>query len=215
MARLTGGIFSNPSGSTGGITFGAARTRKGKVVTARQKTSPSNPDTPAQQAQRGKFRSALDIVKGIGPATYQDDWNRAVSQLPGFQSLQSIMLNNLSDTGTLSVPDDVPLGDLQAPQSISVTTGGASGDIQVSWDGAVGANGTDDDVIVAIAIPAAPTPRQTLAATVLTDIRQNEVMEFTDLPVASVCIVAVYARGEGTAEGKLSLVQWFSATSGA
>jgi hypothetical protein len=95
MAILEGGIFSNPRGKTGGIVFGAARTRTGKKVTSRLLVPPSNPNTAAQQVQRGKFAEALAIVRLLGSGIYQSDFNRSIGQLPGFQSVTSIFLNAL------------------------------------------------------------------------------------------------------------------------
>lgn len=215
MARLTGGIFSNPSGSTGGITFGAARTRQGKVVTARQKVSPSNPDTPAQQVQRTKFSEALAITKAIGPTYYQNDWNRAVSQLPGFQSLQSIMLRNLDAVQDLTLPADVPLGDLTGPVDLLVVTGGAAGEIDVTYNNAAGPGYTQNDAIIMISIPVAALDRVTVAAEVDQTTRAAGAEGINGLVAGADYIVGVYARGSGIAEGKLSIVQWFEVTAGA
>ena len=110
MAILEGGIFSNPRGKTGGIVFGAARTRTGKKVTSRLLVPPSNPNTAGQQTQRGKFADALAIVRLIGSSFYQADWNRAIGQLPGFQSMTSVFLNALDSSKSIGVIPSINLG---------------------------------------------------------------------------------------------------------
>lgn len=208
MARLEGGIFSAPRGSTGGVTFGAARTRTGKVVTARAKTSPSNPNTVPQQEQRNVFRDSLDIVKALGPTIYQDDWNRSVGQLPGFHSMQSIMLNNLTSAGGLNNPDDVALGDLSAITDLAFAAGAASGDLDVTWTPNNGSNGTDADEIVMLAIPSARANRDPVAAVVATASRVDGAATIAGLVAGVAYVVGVYARGAGTAAGLLSLAVW-------
>ena len=110
MARLEGGIFSRPRGKTGGIVFGAARTREGKAVTSRLLVRPSNPRTPAQQLQRRKFDRTLNTVRSWGPGLYQDYFNRTIGQLAGFQSLESILLGAFKNDGSFEAPADTRTG---------------------------------------------------------------------------------------------------------
>ncbi len=122
MAKVKGGITGRPAGKVASLIFGAARGREGKVVTVRELVAPSNPRTPEQQAQRGKFQSSLAYVQGWGPDVYQSDWNRSVGQLPGFQSMMSILLNNIQGTPErLTPPDDRQLGSLHFPDSFSAS----------------------------------------------------------------------------------------------
>ncbi len=214
MAKQTGGLLGRPSGSIAGIVFGSARSRQGKVVTAREKVSPSNPDTADQQTQRNKFKSCLDIVKAIGPSVYQTDWNRAVSQLPGFQSWMSLMLNSMSDERVLSPFSDVSLGVLHTPATFTVSNGEEAGYTHVVWSDELGSNGTDADVAVVITI-LSDVASDGVYVDVNTDIPRSE--GGADLNVGHsgedyICIV--YFRGAGTAEGLLSIAQAGGATIG-
>ena len=110
MARLEGGIFSRPRGKTGGVVFGAARTREGKAVTSRLLVRPSNPRTPAQQLQRRKFDRTLNTVRSWGPGLYQNFFNRTIGQLAGFQSLESILLSAFKNDGSFEAPADTRTG---------------------------------------------------------------------------------------------------------
>jgi len=214
MARIPGGITSRPSGKLGNIIFGAARTPEGKVATAREAVQPSNPNTPDQQQQRSKFRQALNIVQGIGPGVYQDDWNRSVGQLPGFQSLQSIMLNNIDQNDALEVPPDRQLGDLHTPDSI---TGGSQSQpdrIDISYSTDVGSNGDPNDAAVLIAIEQSePANRKRdVQAPGNLGTRQNGEASISVNQADTTYVVGVYFRGKDTAEGLLSTAEFVTAT---
>jgi len=215
MAKIPGGITSKPSGKLGNIIFGAARTPQGKVATAREAVDPSNPNTSAQQAQRGKFAQAVSIVQDIGPEIYQGDWNRAVGQLPGFQSWQSILLNNLADDGTLSAPPTRPLGKLHFPDTWDAQPGDNAGYIKVSWSDETGDNGTDQDKQIVVAIEQEkPSSGDREVKTVVppggrTEGRTNVV----DLKPDTSYLVCLYFRGKQSAEGLLSSARFAVATS--
>ena len=115
MSKLEGGIFSRPRGKTGGLVFGAARTRDGKAVTARLLVKPSNPRTPAQQAQRRKFSVALEAVRATGQEFYRETFNRTIGQLPGFQALESILLRQMNSDGTFSRGPNINTGSAELP----------------------------------------------------------------------------------------------------
>lgn len=153
MSKLEGGIFSRPRGKTGGIVFGAARTRRGKQVTTRLLVPPSNPNTAAQQAQRSKFKLTLQLIRSIGPDFYQQPFNRVVSQLPGFQSLMSILMNNFNDTfGWGPTGKETYLrGSNPLPDGITVTLG--TGEVDLTWSATPKTGGLAGDEVFAIAYP--------------------------------------------------------------
>lgn len=152
MSRLEGGIFSRPRGKTGGIVFGAARTREGKLVTSRLLVQPSNPNTTGQQNQRTNFSAAIRAVRDIGSGIYQQDFNRAIAQLPGFQSLLSIIMSSQNNVGNISSPPAVNLGSLHAPDTFSVTANASAGGLDVTWSTEDGDNGDPSDEITLIGI---------------------------------------------------------------
>jgi len=210
MAKLEGGIFSNPSGKTAGIVFGAARTRQGKKVTARQLVPPSNPNTTAQQAQRGKFTDCLAIVRHLGAECYQSDFNRAISQLPGFQSLMSVFMNAMDDSKELSVPPSINLGTLHFPDTLSIATSGGD-DIIVTISDENGGNGTADDKLALIAVDVSSTGRATLIGDFRADSGCREDGEGTllNLTAGNTYLIGAYMRGVGDADGMLSVCNWY------
>jgi len=217
MSRLTGGIFSEVSGTTAGVTFGKARTREGKVTTGRQYTIPSNPNTAGQQTQRSKFSNAKNIVRACTSGWYQDAFNRAVSQLPGFQSMMSIVLNALGSTSTLSAPSQTNLGSLDSPQSIVITAANTDASIVVDYAATIPLKGNAADKIYAVAIPATAAKRASLGNAyprlgIETRSDTSLSIETPALVTGDHWIVGVFAKGQTTNVGVFSPCTWFDVT---
>lgn len=155
MAKFEGSMFGKASGKLTGLVFGRARTREGKVMTARELVIPLNPRTEAQQIMRKRFQSTLYIVTQFGPGIYRNDWNRSVGKLPGYQSLFSIFQNASISTGgvvTISnTPGPVELGELHGPETVEVT-GDTVDEYTVNWSTELGSNGHGDDIPVILAV---------------------------------------------------------------
>jgi len=136
MAKFESGIFSKAAGSIGGVVFSQARTREGKKMTARERVIPTNPQTAPQQANRMNFKDTLNIVRTLGTGYYREDWDRSISQLPGYQSLFSFISQSKSMVGTNIIVDDpqpdIQLGELD-PTSIAFTPLSAI-EFQASWN---------------------------------------------------------------------------------
>ena len=213
MAVLTGGIFSRPRGKTGGIVFGAARTRQGKLVTSRLLVPPSNPNTAAQQTQRSIFSSALSIVRKIGSAIYRTDWNRAIGQLPGFQSMQSIFMTQMDSDLNLSLTTPINLGILHFPNSFSASASGTD-EITVTFSTEVGDNGTDTDKIKILAIAKSETDRQkTNGVVVNLDAARNDGdVTIPGLVAGATYELYAYLEGDASASGLLSVANPFEVT---
>ena len=217
MSRLTGGLFSSPSGTTAGVTFGKARTREGKVTTAREYTVPSNPNSAGQQTQRSKFSSAKDIVRYSTAGWYQEAFNRAVSQLPGFQSMMSIIINALSDAFLMSAPPQTNLGSLDSPQSLGYEAINGSTEITVDFSSVIPLKGNAADEIFAIAIPATSAKRGTLspAFVSLAAVTRNTAPAVITVPALvtnDVYIIGIFAVGVTTNVGVKSPCTWTSKT---
>jgi hypothetical protein len=138
MSKVTGGIYGKPSGKTGGLVWGRARTQAGKTATAREYTVPTDPRTADQVLQRDKFQTAALLMSNLGAATWQTAWNRTLGELPGWQSMQSWWLTGLTLSGPAYVlPALMPaksLGPCLMPSDFLVAAGGGSGEIDVTWD---------------------------------------------------------------------------------
>lgn len=216
MAILEGGIFSNPRGKTGGIVFGAARTRTGKKVTSRLLVPPSNPNTAAQQVQRGKFSEALAIVRLIGSSFYQGDWNRAIGQLPGFQSMTSVFLNSLDAVEEIGTIPPINLGSLHKSDVFTSAAGG-SGAVNIEWGAELGINGTTADIYVlfGIATDPATNPLERVVVVDTSATRADNAKTLSGF-IANTDVTTIgYFRGVGAAEGLLSATNFVQGLSGA
>lgn len=202
MATLQGGIFSRPRGKTGGIVFGAARTRTGKLVTSRLLVPPSNPNTAAQQTQRGIFSACQDIVRRLGASVYQVAWNRSVGQLPGFQSMQSIFMTQMDGSFDLTLVNDINLGTLEGLTNLE---GGAvdNASIEWIWSDAVSGNGTAADEVYLISIAQSTAGRIPVGGVQIIGpaLRSAESIVADGLLATTTYEFYIYAVGAGTAEG--------------
>lgn len=206
MAKQTGGILGRPSGQLSGLIFSSARGRKGKITTVREKVNPANPKTPAQQLQRTKFGTTVKLLKAFGLSTYQVDWNRAVEQLPAFQSMQSVVIKTLDASYQFSAIDEVPLGSLHYPESVVAGNGANSGELRVQWSDELGVNGTDADEVVILAYEVDASSGVVVNTSVAVKERgdatpQVDIGGFSD---GAQCAVIFYLRGAGTAAGLLT-----------
>lgn len=214
MATLKGGIFSRPAGKTGGLVFGAARTRQGKLVTSRLLVPPSNPQTPAQVLQRNKFSESLNTVRRWSPSIYKTDFNRSVGQLPGFQSMESILLTQIDSSLNFSFITPVNLGTLHFPNTVSLHTN-SGGELEFNFSTENGDNGTANDIPVIILVTTSPTNRNDLKGVAFTTVatRSTGAVLVPDLLISGQAYQSyLYFRGAGVAAGLLSVANPFTVT---
>lgn len=155
MARLEAGIFSVPSGHNNGLIFGKARTPDGKKTTVREYVKPTNPRTTLQVEQRTKFQYAVALAKQMTPELNQLGWDRAVNDLPNFQSWVSIAVQNVSEaTGKLSIFPGISLGNLHFPDTFSVSN--STDELDLSWSTELGSRGDGSDIAHVVAFTKSP-----------------------------------------------------------
>lgn len=169
MSKFPGGIFSKASGQVSGLVFSQARTRQGKLMTARQLVIPTNPKTFAQQNNRYAQKIATRMVTQLGPGIYREDWDESEGLNAGFASMLSIIRQNYKASGVIqpdfasawvSVPPQTTLGDLHTPDSVSITE--PSDEIfRVSWSTENGTNGSPSDQAVVLLFEGASSPIST------------------------------------------------------
>jgi|GEM_PF-5240860 len=215
MAIITGGLHGRPSGNVAGVVYGAARTRTGKAVTARELVYPSNPKTPGQVLQRAKFSEALNATRLLGATLWQDDFNRAIGQLPGFQCMMSIILNGTNAAEEFVSPADTPLGNLHFPGTFTCVTGvGAGGTVTLDWTAEVGINGTvaDDLEVFMVAKDAGAGNTRHAYDMIATTTRATTTLVAQTGVAGTDIVIGVYWKGAGTADGLYSLCRWFDVT---
>ena len=206
MAKLIGGILGSVAGKASGLVFSSARAREGKVNTVRALVIPSNPNTADQQSQRTLFKRSLENCKLISPDIYQDAFNRAVNQLPGFQSLMSLILRNNDGSGVFTPPPDVSLGDLHFPDTLTIDAGSSAGEIDVTWSTENGSNGTAADKAYIFCYSSNASAAVKVKTSKGDSARSDGASGVTisGLTGEQEYIVGVYFSGEGTAAGSYS-----------
>ena len=216
QAKITGGLLGRVSGSIGGIIFGGARTKTGKVVTAREWVMPGEITDTDVLEQRIIFACAVHAVRYLGATLWAEDFNRAIGQLPGFHSMMSIILKSTDRVSRdFSEPPDTPLGNLFAPGVIFTTHAVTAGMITATWTGGLGLNGTDADEVEFFGIEVAGSPLGVRGAVdwAATAVRSDLTMDIATGSSGTDWIAAAYFKGAGTAEGLLSRCQWLAVTS--
>ena len=216
MAVQTGGITGRLKGKLGGVVFSSARGYQGKLNTVREKVSPSNPNTAAQQSQRSKFSTIVNWVQGWTPALYQTDWNRAVGQLPGWQSLQKLGLDAIDASLVFGAIPVIPLGTLHQPDTFDVGNGIAAGEFALDLTAENGQNGTAADELIVVVYPTDWSAGGSVA--INTSYTRSQLASLTALDPGfgngvqvQVCL---YMRGAGNAEGLLSNASFGIVTTG-
>lgn len=150
MALLLGGITSKPSGKTAGVVFGRARTRYGKLATAREWTIPNDPQTESQTENRDLFRLASLTGGMAGSELYQAAWDNVEGLLPGWNAFVAWAKSALELSGIYQWKDTLPpksLGPVYMPE-ITQNPNDVDGHLDLTWDGdIVGDHCADEDTL--------------------------------------------------------------------
>ena len=216
MAVVKGGLHGRPRGAVAGIVYGAARSRQGKVVTAREYVIPGEITDAKVIAQRAVFGSLLYSTAYLAAQCWQTDFNRSVGQLPGFQSIMSVLLKACPyATKTLAAPPDTPLGNLYTPGFTVITHPSTAGSIRLSWTTGLGTNGTTADPVVVFIIEAGYTTGNIRPAFWKGEVSTRTVgtIDLTTGSSGMNWICCAYFRGAGTAVGNVSAAKWYAVTS--
>ncbi|GAH94777.1 unnamed protein product [marine sediment metagenome] len=216
MAIITGGLHGRARGKINGIIYGGARTRLGKVVTAREYVIPSPSATTTQVYQRNSFACALYATRYLAAALWQDDFNRAIGQLPGFQSIMSIIIKATDrETRVMTPPPDTPLGNLYCPSFNVVEHTTIAGSITITWDAELGLNGTDEDVFKVFGVAKEGSEEGVRIANYFDEeaTRVDTTLNVDTEESGFHWVVGCYFQGAGTAIGKLSVVKWYAVQS--
>lgn len=196
MAIVTGGITGNVSGQVAGGVFSEARGRTGKLNTVRQKVIPSNPRSTEQTTQRTKFSDVIAIVRALGPRAYRFDWDRAIGQLPGFQSWTSVLLDNMDSDRLLTVPPSISLGTLPPFTDLEAAASATAGQIDFTWSATTQPPGAATDILNVAAIPAAAADRDPTPAIFFENVAARSVASgsITGLTAGDAYILIAWAK---------------------
>ena len=114
--------FPNKNWSIGSITFSEARNREGKIQTARERVTPTNPQSAGQTEARNNLSDSVNIVQEVQGDGLLSVFDRSVSKLPGYQSLMSLYQRSKAVSGNDIVANSSP-ANIRRGQSIRVDIG--------------------------------------------------------------------------------------------
>lgn len=207
-ATVEGGVFGVYRNKIGGVVFSTWR----GLQTARQKVTPSNPQSVAQTDVREVFAYVVLILRKFGSSFYRTDWNNASGNLPGFQSLMKFILAGADyEAQELAQPTPVELGPLDNLADLSVSNA-TPGELEVEW---VGTGLKQDDEVVVFGYPRLPETVDSFIPTPEIVTVADEFAALTDLKDATEYVIGAYIRGEGANEGEYSTVEFKTMTTSA
>jgi len=142
---LTNGILGSVTGKVGGVVGSKWKGRN----TLRGYAKPGNPNTTAQQTQRGLFSFVIEIAKYFTSSIISDYWNPFASTISGFNAFCKANLNSV--TTNVDYPNlKISQGSLDPAPITSATYN--TPNVDFVWSTAAQGNGSETDVMVGIVI---------------------------------------------------------------
>lgn len=145
MGIMLNGILGTTTGKIGGV---VGATWKGRN-TVRAYSKPGNPNTTAQQTQRGLFSFVLSIAKFFTSSIISNYWSPFSASITGFNAfVKANLLSITSDTDY----DNIKLsqGSLESAPITAVELDGTS--VDFTFDASVIGNGLATDEMVGVVI---------------------------------------------------------------
>jgi hypothetical protein len=143
MGVIQAGILSRVSGKVAGVVGG---NWKG-IAYLRAYVTPSNPNTEAQQVQRGKMAQAVAFIQPIVGSILNVFVDPFTKNISGFNKFIS---SNIAKFGDPMSYEDLSIteGKLFPAAAISATYATATGIVSLTHQTAVGSNGAAGDIII-------------------------------------------------------------------
>lgn len=140
MARLRSGILGNIRGKVAGV-VGSQWKDKNYL---REYIKPANPNTAAQQVQRGYMTEAVAFCKTlVGPIfnSYTDKFQKSMSGFNRFIKTNIALFDGTTDYPSVLISE----GKLSIVATFAVTYNNADGETVLTWVKNLGNNGADTD----------------------------------------------------------------------
>lgn len=149
MAKIERGILGGLSGKIGGV---VGSSWKGIAVLKAKPLSVANPNTAAQQAQRGKFSMCVGWGKNILTGVIKPCWDRFAIKSSGWADWVKANIDNFA-TGVVSAPAAIAisLGTLTLDILGGSTSADASADVTLNYTSTAGVgSGVASDEVYAV-----------------------------------------------------------------
>lgn len=144
MAVIRSGVLGNTRGKVAGV-VGSQWKDKNYL---REYVKPANPNTTAQQVQRGKMQDCVAFAKTlVGPIfnTYTDKFQKSMSGFNAFIKSNISEFDGSVDYSALQMT----IGKLYPIQSLDGSVNTGDGVVTLTWDEAIGNNGALTDKVYA------------------------------------------------------------------
>ena len=142
MAKLFNGILGAPSGKVGGVVAGSWKDKS----YIRAYSVPANPNTPAQQAQRDKFRKCVNFAKLLIGQVFNVYTDQFLKSMSGYNYFISRNIDNFADPVNYAAIK-ITEGKLFMPQILSVEEDPANDAVAVQFSTENGSNGVSADEV--------------------------------------------------------------------
>lgn len=132
MATIQSGVFDNPRGSVGGVTFSGW---KGIGTIRKKPTSVANPQTAAQIAQRDKMTGVVAFARQVLATMIVALMNRFAKKMTGYNMFVSLNIAQFTDILTVSWANiSFGSGLLGDTPITSATLDQSAASVNVDWD---------------------------------------------------------------------------------
>lgn len=149
MAIVLQGFLGPFTGKVGGAVGGiwkGINYIKGYVI-------PANPNTVAQQAQRGKFAAVVAVAQALLGTLIATFWNPFAVKMSGYNYFIQQVINSCSATGLLLASTIITKGTLESASSASAPTyNTGTGELDFSWSNVISGNGLATDEMYALVV---------------------------------------------------------------
>ncbi len=149
MGKIRQGILGGVSGQVGNVIGGSW---KGIDYVRVKPASVSNPNTTAQQQQRGAFSQVVDDARLLLSSVLQPYWDSFANNQSGFNRFISKNISEYDQNGLVTPGNiDMALGTLVGVAGLQFSSDSGAGEHDVAWDdntGQADAQSTDEAVVV-------------------------------------------------------------------
>lgn len=148
MSKLTGGLFSRPSGKNSGLVFASARTSRGKQATARGYTIPSQPNSPGQLLTKQKMAGVAFVYNQLPEQMRLHDLKNFPGAVSGYVALSKMFMPIVNYPPVNQLQRRiVDLGSLHLPRAANAYREPFENEFTPRWSTELEGNASPDDTI--------------------------------------------------------------------
>jgi len=194
MAKQTQGALGTVKGKVGNVVGAQWK----QTPYFRSLVIPANPNSAAQQVQRGKLSYVVNIARLVLSQVIQPLWDPFQRKQSGYNRFTSVNVKAAADTPVIS---DVVMteGQLEAPSSIlGATYDDSLTDVNIAWPTVTLGNGDADDTMLLVVIDTENNVAFIDSSTYVRSDSAGTVTVGTGRTAADLAVFVAAFRGTGT-----------------